>query len=57
MGDLNFEGAESFAYLGSVIDNENKMCKDIHSNIMTANRAYSAHIKLFRSKICPETLN
>jgi hypothetical protein len=37
--------------LGSVIDNGNKMWKDIHSKIMTANRAHSAHIKLFRSKL------
>jgi hypothetical protein len=57
IGDFNFEGFESFTYLGSVIDNGNKMLKDIHSKIMTANRAYSAHIKLFRSKFCPETLN
>jgi hypothetical protein len=48
--DFNFEVVESFTYLGSVIDNGNKMWKDIHSKIMTANRAYSAHIKLFRSK-------
>jgi hypothetical protein len=27
------------------------MWKDIHSTIMTANHAYSAHIKLFRSKL------
>jgi hypothetical protein len=27
------------------------MWKDIHSKIMTANLAYSAHIKLFRSKL------
>jgi hypothetical protein len=51
IGDFNFEGVESFAYLGSVIDNGNKMWKDIHFKIMTANRAYSAHIKLFRSKL------
>jgi hypothetical protein len=37
--------------LGSVTDNGNKMWKDIHSKIMTTNRAYSAHIKLFRSKL------
>jgi hypothetical protein len=51
IGDFNFEGVESFTYLESVVDNGNKMCKDIHSKIMTANRAYSAHIKLFRSKL------
>jgi sorting nexin-29 len=50
IGDFNFEGVDSFTYLGSVIDNGNKMWKDIHSKIITANRAYSAHIKLFRSK-------
>jgi hypothetical protein len=51
IGDFNFEGVESFTYLGSVTDNGNKMWKDIHSTIMTANHAYSAHIKLFRSKL------
>jgi hypothetical protein len=51
IGDFNFEGVESFTYLGSVIDNGNKMWKDIHYKMMTANRAYSAHIKLFRSKL------
>jgi hypothetical protein len=50
IGDFNFEGVESFTYLGSVINNGHKMWKDIHSKNMTANRAYSAHIKLFRSK-------
>jgi hypothetical protein len=51
IGDFNFEGVESFTHLGSVIDNRNKMWNDIHSIIMTANHAYSAHIKLFRSKL------
>jgi hypothetical protein len=51
IGDFNFEGVESYTYLGSVIDNGNKMRKNIHSKIMTANLAYSAHIKLFRSKL------
>jgi hypothetical protein len=50
IGDFNFEGVKSFTYLGSVIDNGNKMWKEIHSKIMTAIRAYSAHMKLFRSK-------
>jgi hypothetical protein len=51
IGDFHFEGVDSFTYLGSVIDNVNKLSKDIHSKIMTANRAYSAHIKIFRSKL------
>jgi hypothetical protein len=45
IGDFNFEGVESFTYLESVIDNGNKMWKDIHSKIMTANCAYSAQGK------------
>jgi hypothetical protein len=49
-GNFNFEEVESFTYLGSVIDNGNKMWKDTHSKIMTENRAHSAHIKLSRSK-------
>jgi hypothetical protein len=48
--DFHFKGVESLTYLGSVINNGNKMWKDNHSKIMTANRAYSAHIKRFRSK-------
>jgi hypothetical protein len=51
IGDFNLEGVGSFTYLGSVTDSGNKMWKDIHSVTMTANRAYSAHIKLFRSKL------
>jgi hypothetical protein len=51
IGDFNFEGVDSFTYQGSDIDNGNKMWKDIHSKTMTENRAYSAHIKLFRSKL------
>jgi hypothetical protein len=51
ISDFNFEGIESFTYLGSVVDNGNKMWKDIHSKIMTENRAYSVHIELFRSKL------
>jgi hypothetical protein len=51
ISDFNFEGVDSFIYLGSVVNNENKMWTDIHSKIMTANRAYSAYIKLLRSKL------
>jgi hypothetical protein len=51
IGDSNFEGVDSFTYLGSVIDNGNKMWKDIHFKIMTANCAYLANIELFRCKI------
>jgi hypothetical protein len=51
IGDFNFEGVDSFIYLGSVVDNENKMWKDIHCKIMTANRVYSAHVELFGSKL------
>jgi hypothetical protein len=29
IGDFNFEGVDSFTYLGSIIDNGNKMWKDI----------------------------
>jgi sorting nexin-29 len=51
IGDFNFEGVDSFIYLGSVVNNENKMWADIHSKIMTANRAYSVYIKLLQSKL------
>jgi hypothetical protein len=42
---------KGFTYLGSVFDNGNNMWKGIHSKIMTAKRAYSAHIKLFKSEL------
>jgi hypothetical protein len=57
IGDFNFEGVESFTYLGSVIDNGNKMWKDIHCKIMRANSAYSAYIKLSGLNFGPKTLN
>jgi hypothetical protein len=52
IGDFNFEGVDSFTNLGAVVNNENKMWVDIHSKIMTADRAYSAYeyIELLRSK-------
>jgi hypothetical protein len=49
--DFNFEGVDSFTYLGSAVNNENKMWADIHSKLMTAKCAYSAYIKLLRSKL------
>jgi hypothetical protein len=51
IGDFNFDGVNSFTYLGSVVNNENKMWADIHPKIMTANRAYSAYIKPLWSKL------
>jgi hypothetical protein len=51
IGDFNFEGVDSFIYLGSVVNNGNKMWADIHSKIMTANHAYSVYIKLLQSKL------
>jgi hypothetical protein len=48
IGDFNFEGVDSFTYLGSVVNNENKIWADVHSKIITA---YSAYIKLLRSKL------
>jgi hypothetical protein len=51
IGDFKFEGVvDSFTYFGSVLNNENKISTDVRSNIMVANHAYLAHIKLFRSK-------
>jgi hypothetical protein len=38
--DFKFEGFDSFTYLGSVVNNDIKMWADVHSKIMTANRAY-----------------
>jgi hypothetical protein len=51
IGNFNSEGVDSFTNLGLVVNNENKMWADIHSKIMTANRPYSAYIKLLRSKL------
>jgi hypothetical protein len=52
IGDFNFEGVVSFTYLGSVIDNGNKMWKDIHSNIDSKPCIFSTGLNF-----CPETLN
>jgi hypothetical protein len=51
IGDFNFEGVNIVTYLGSVVNNENRMWADIHSTIMTANRAYAVYIKLLRSRL------
>jgi hypothetical protein len=51
IGDFNFEGVDSITNLGADVNNENKMWADIHSKLMTANRAYSAYIKLLWSKL------
>ena len=48
--DFKFEGVNSYTRLGSVVNSENKMWSDFHSKIITANQAYIAHSKLFRSK-------
>jgi hypothetical protein len=50
-GDFKFERVNYFTRPGSVVNSENDVRTDIHSKIVTANRAYAAHIKLFRSKL------
>jgi hypothetical protein len=50
-------GVDTFTYLGSVLDNGNKL--DIRSKIMTANCTYSAHNELLISiahKLQPNAL-
>ena len=51
LSDFKPEGFDSFTYLRSLINNENRMWVGIRSRIMTANCMYLAHIKLFRSKL------
>jgi hypothetical protein len=51
IGDFNFEGVDSFTYLGSAVNNENKIWADIHSKIIRASCAYLAYIKLLQSKL------
>jgi hypothetical protein len=56
IGDFNFEGVDNFTYLGSIIDNGNKMWKDIHSKIDS--KLHVQHILNFSGlNFCPETLN
>jgi len=42
---------DSCTYVGSVVNNENKMRTDIHSKIVTVNRTYFSRIKLFRLQL------
>jgi hypothetical protein len=49
--DFKFQALHSFTYVGSVLDNGNKMWTDSHSIITTANCAHSAYNKLFKSKL------
>lgn len=51
IGDFKFERIDSFTYLGSVLDNGNKMWTDIRPKIMAANLACSAHNNILKSKL------
>jgi len=50
-GNFKLEHVDSIIYMGSVVNNENKLWTDLHSKTMTANCARLAHIKCFRSKL------
>ena len=49
--NMTFENVDSFVYLGSEINNRNKLSSDIQRRIMAANRAYFANRKLITSQI------
>lgn len=46
-----FENINTFTYLGSEINNENKMITEVHKRIMTTNRVYFANLKFFKSSL------
>jgi hypothetical protein len=56
IGEYDFEGVREF-FLGTNINSENKVNKDIQKRIMAGNQAYFACIKLFRSKLMSKDIN
>lgn len=49
--NFRFEGISNFVYLGSLVNNENKVSVEIDRRIMAANRAYFANLRLLKSKL------
>jgi len=50
-GNFKLKHIDSITYMGSIVNNENKLQTDLHSKIMTANRSCLTHMKRFRSKL------
>ena len=50
-GEENFEQANSFKYLGAMINTDNTIEEEIKERIAAGNRAYHVHKKFFISKL------
>jgi len=48
---VTYEGVAKFIYLGTLINNENSLEKEIQRHILASNRTYFASISLFRSRL------
>lgn len=51
IGEHNFQGVESFVYLGAIIRNDNSMQFCIQDRIQAGNRSYHANKKLLQCKL------
>ena len=48
---VTYEGVEEFIYLGTLINNDNSVEKELQRRILAGNRTYFAAISLFRSRL------
>jgi hypothetical protein len=55
--DFKCEGVDSFACLGSFLDNRNKLWTGIHSDTVRVNSTYATPNEISSLKLCPEILN
>ena len=52
---ITYEGVAEFIYLGTLINNDNSVEKEIHRRILAGNRTYIAAINIFRSRLLSRT--
>jgi hypothetical protein len=48
---MSFESVQSFKYLGSVVNQNNKIEEEIKERIIAGNKAFYANRKMFPSKL------
>ena len=48
---VTYEGVAEFIYLGTLINNDNSVEKEIHRHILASNRTYFAIINIFKNRL------
>jgi len=48
---VTYEGVSEFIYLGTIINNDNSVEKEIQKRILASSRTYFAAVSLFRSRL------